>query len=121
MLCLVLFLSLLMHSPLGRVLPTTNIRFEVCPGCNLYYRVFHENIHQEKVLNNTLNTCKDYQRVELNIRTLTEKKAQVEEKKQSIQMKEMYQIQIMYLLHHFQKHLLVYRHQKGPNSETMMA
>jgi hypothetical protein len=52
MLCLVLFLSLLMHqgcktflsfekesrSPLGRVLLTTKVRFEVRPRCNLNYR-----------------------------------------------------------------------------------
>jgi len=50
------------------------------------------------------------------------KKAQDEEKRKlRIQMKEMYQIQIMYLLHRFQEHPLAYRHQKGPNSETMMA
>jgi len=50
------------------------------------------------------------------------KKAQDEEKRKlRIQMKEMYQIQIMYLLHCFQEQPLAYRHQKGPNSETMMA
>ena len=73
-----------------RLLLTSKVRFEMCHRCNLYYRVFYENIQQEKVLKKTLNTCNDYKRVELNIGTLTEKKGSRQRKKKlSIQMKEM--------------------------------